>query len=95
MAVEPENVQKEMQAYFKDLEILLNSSLNEIEVFYFASIIHLRMGHIHPFRDGMPLGVFWWTGNFVICPFRSIYRPKNGQRNAENQNAERQRKRTP
>ena len=26
--------------------------MNETEVFYFASLIHLRFVHIHPFRDG-------------------------------------------
>ncbi len=52
LAVEPEFVGKEMSAFFDDLDELISSDLNEIEVFYFASLIHLRFVHIHPFRDG-------------------------------------------
>lgn len=52
MAVEPEFVEKEMKLFFQDLSELISSELNEIEVFYFASLIHLRFAHIHPFRDG-------------------------------------------
>jgi Fic family protein len=52
MAVEPEFVKKEMKVFFQDLNELILSDLNEIEVFYFASLIHLRFAHIHPFRDG-------------------------------------------
>jgi Fic family protein len=52
MAVEPEFVAKEMKLFFQDLSELISSELNEVEVFYFASLIHLRFVHIHPFRDG-------------------------------------------
>ncbi len=52
MAVEPEFVEKEMKLFFQDLSELISSDLDEIEVFYFASLIHLRFVHIHPFRDG-------------------------------------------
>lgn len=52
MAVEPEFVEIEMKSFFQDLSELILSDLNEIEVFYFASLIHLRFAHIHPFRDG-------------------------------------------
>jgi len=52
MAVEPEFVEKEMKLFFQDVSELILSDLNEIEVFYFASLIHLRFAHIHPFRDG-------------------------------------------
>ncbi len=52
MAVEPEFVEKEMKVFFNDLNELTSSDLDEIEVFYFASLIHLRFAHIHPFRDG-------------------------------------------
>lgn len=52
MAVEPELVEKEMKLFFQDLRELISSDLNENEVFYFASLIHLRFAHIHPFRDG-------------------------------------------
>lgn len=52
LAVEPEYIVKEMTLYFLDLNELLSAELNEIEVFYHASLIHLRFAHIHPFRDG-------------------------------------------
>jgi Fic family protein len=52
MAVEPEFVEQEMQLFFQDMDALLSDKLNETEVFYFASLIHLRFAHIHPFRDG-------------------------------------------
>lgn len=52
MAVEPEFVEKEMSAFFEDVGELISSDLKEEEVFYFASILHLRFAHIHPFRDG-------------------------------------------
>ena len=52
MAVEPEFVEKEMKAFFQDISELISSDLNEIEIFYHASLIHLRFAHIHPFRDG-------------------------------------------
>ncbi len=52
MAIEPEFVEKEMKSFFQDLEELISSNLSEAEVFYFASLIHLRFAHIHPFRDG-------------------------------------------
>lgn len=52
MAIEPEFVEQEMKIFFRDIEELISANLNEIEVFYFASLIHLRFAHIHPFRDG-------------------------------------------
>lgn len=52
MAVEPEFVKKEMKLFFQDLRELISSDHNAMEVFYFASLIHLRFAHIHPFRDG-------------------------------------------
>ena len=52
MAVEPEFINEEMKVFFQDINELISYNLNEIEVFYFASLIHLRLAHIHPFRDG-------------------------------------------
>jgi len=52
MAVEPEYVEREMKLLFQDVGELISADLNEMEVFYFASLIHLRFAHIHPFRDG-------------------------------------------
>ena len=52
LAVEPDFVEKEMKAYFHGISELLASELKDEEVFYFASILHMRVAHIHPFRDG-------------------------------------------
>ena len=52
LAVEPEFVEQEMATFFADLQKLLNEKLSVEEVFYYASFIHLRLAHIHPFSDG-------------------------------------------
>ncbi|MCW3804808.1 Fic family protein [Plebeiibacterium marinum] len=52
MAVEPDFVEKEMKVFFAGIEELISQELSKEEVFYFASLIHLRFAHIHPFRDG-------------------------------------------
>ena len=52
LAIEPEFVEKEMKVFFQGISDLIHSDLTEVEVFYFASLIHLRFAHIHPFRDG-------------------------------------------
>lgn len=52
LAVEPEFVKENMSMFFNDLKSLLKKDLSEPEIFYFASLIHLRFVHIHPFRDG-------------------------------------------
>lgn len=52
LAVEPELVKETMTFFFTDLDTLLKKDLSKSEAFYFASFIHLRFAHIHPFRDG-------------------------------------------
>lgn len=52
LSIEPEFVKKEMKQFFSDILDLINNSLTKQEVFYYASLIHLRFVHIHPFRDG-------------------------------------------
>jgi Fic family protein len=52
LAIEPEYVRKEMKTFFDDITKLLSEDLNEKEVFYHASLIHLIFVHIHPFMDG-------------------------------------------
>jgi Fic family protein len=52
LAVEPEFVVREMASFFDIVNNLINTELTVEEVFYFASFIHLRFVHIHPFRDG-------------------------------------------
>jgi len=52
LAIEPEFVAQEMNTFFSGIFELLGTTLTEEEVFYFASLIHLKFAHIHPFRDG-------------------------------------------
>jgi Fic family protein len=52
LAIEPEFVKEAMSAFFVDLDILLKRDLTKSETIYFASLIHLIIAHIHPFRDG-------------------------------------------
>lgn len=52
VAAESELIDKELDKLFNDIDYLLRKSLNEYEVFYFASYIHLVFVKIHPFQDG-------------------------------------------
>jgi len=52
LAVEPEFVEKEMDLFFSNIQSLIQKSLSIEEVFYYASFIHLRFVHLHPFMDG-------------------------------------------
>lgn len=52
LAVEPEKVNDEMGSFFFDISFLFSEKLKDEEVFYFASLAHLKFVHIHPFMDG-------------------------------------------
>lgn len=52
IAAEPKIVIQEIEKLFADIDTLLNSTLSEKEVFYFASFIHLVFVKIHAFQDG-------------------------------------------
>ncbi len=52
MAVEPEKLEEELDLFFKDLANLFDKDLTTVEVFYHASLIHLKFAQIHPFWDG-------------------------------------------
>ncbi len=52
LAVEPEFVGKHIAALFSEIEYLIETKLSLAETFYFASMLHLRFVHIHPFMDG-------------------------------------------
>ncbi len=52
MAIEPQYVEGKMQEFFTDIESLLSKDLSVAELFYHASLIHLKLAHIHPFWDG-------------------------------------------
>lgn len=48
----PHQVDNEMEAFYEDVERLLNKELDFQEVFYYASWIHLIFVKIHPWNDG-------------------------------------------
>lgn len=52
LAIESEFVKETMNELFSGIEELLLSNISIEEVFYFASLIHMKFVHIHPFRDG-------------------------------------------
>ncbi len=52
LAVEPEFVENKMNILLEQIEKLLNTTTSIEEEFYYASFIHLRFAHIHPFQDG-------------------------------------------
>lgn len=52
LAVEAEFVKTEMSIFFNEIADLIELEMSFSEVFYFASFIHLRFAHIHPFMDG-------------------------------------------
>lgn len=52
LAIESENVGSAMKELFKDIQTLLKQDLSLTETFYHASLIHLKLAHIHPFWDG-------------------------------------------
>lgn len=52
LAVEPEFVAENMKELFEEIALLLATELTNEEVFYHASLLHLKFVHIHPFRDG-------------------------------------------
>jgi Fic family protein len=52
LAIEPEFVREQMEEFFKGISKLLMRDLPNSAVFYFASVIHLKFVHIHPFMDG-------------------------------------------
>jgi Fic family protein len=52
LAVEAGHVAGIMKSFFEEIDALLAAHLSLEEVFYFASLIHLRFVHIHPFSDG-------------------------------------------
>lgn len=52
MAIEPEFVEEKMAELFSDIAVLSQEELNIEELFYHASLIHLKFVNIHPFWDG-------------------------------------------
>ena len=52
LAIESEFLKETMNELFSEIGEILSSNLSIEEVFYFASLIHMKFVHIHPVRDG-------------------------------------------
>lgn len=52
VAADARIVAEELDKLFRDIEKLLKADLNQYEIFYYASFIHLVFVKIHPFQDG-------------------------------------------
>lgn len=52
LAIEPQFVAEKIQELVSDIQELLKKELTIVELFYHASLIHLKFVHIHPFWDG-------------------------------------------
>lgn len=52
VAVDVNDLKKEFDLFFKDVEALLKENLSIELAFYFAAAIHLYFEKIHPFNDG-------------------------------------------
>ena len=52
MSMEDDKVKGELEKLMEEVTNLLSSKLSVQEVFYYASFLHLRIAHIHPFADG-------------------------------------------
>ena len=51
VAAEPQILFPEIEKLFDDINLLLDNDIDEMETFYFASLIHLTFVKIHPFQD--------------------------------------------
>ncbi|TAH21682.1 MAG: cell filamentation protein Fic [Cytophagales bacterium] len=51
-AASPTIVKREFERFWQEVDELLTSNLTTIEVFFYASLIHLVFVKIHPFNDG-------------------------------------------
>jgi Fic family protein len=52
VAASPYEVNNEMEKWYADVDLLINTKLTLPEIFFFASLIHLIFLKIHPFNDG-------------------------------------------
>lgn len=52
VAASPFIVEEELTKFYSDLTLLLNTNLSVVEIFFFASLLHLVFAKIHPFDDG-------------------------------------------
>ncbi len=52
VATSPYELKAEMDKWYADVEVLLNTSMTAEEVFFYAGMLHLTFVKIHPWNDG-------------------------------------------
>ena len=52
VATSPYELKAEMDKWYADVEVLLNTSMTAEEVFFYAAMLHLTFVKIHPWNDG-------------------------------------------
>lgn len=52
VAADSHLIEEELNKLFHDISHLNSNNITSLEAFYFASLIHLVFGKIHPFQDG-------------------------------------------
>jgi Fic family protein len=52
VAADANFIENDLKKLFSDIEFLIQADLNEVDIFYYASYIHLVFVKIHPFQDG-------------------------------------------
>lgn len=52
VATAPYQIKSELEKFYNDLSLLMNSKLTLQEIFIYASLLHLVYVKIHPFEDG-------------------------------------------
>ena len=52
LAIEEKFVVENMKLFFEEIRKIISMQLSNQQILYFASLIHLRFVHIHPFTDG-------------------------------------------
>jgi len=52
VATSPYELKAEMDKWYADLELLLNTDMTAEEVFFYAAMLHLTFVKIHPWNDG-------------------------------------------
>ena len=52
VATSPYELKSEMDKWYADVEVLLNTTMSAEEVFFYAAMLHLTFVKIHPWNDG-------------------------------------------
>jgi len=73
LAVEYQYVVDHMKQLFSQISEILNTKISIEEILYYASLIHLRFVHIHPFVDGNGRAARLLEKWFLTCMLGKYY----------------------